>query len=68
MPLPLLEKMMLPVGVLAVPGEVSLTVAVQVVPAATAAVLGAHTTAVPLPRVTARPVFPVEPRWLESPP
>jgi hypothetical protein len=45
-PTPLLVKATVPVGVLAVPESVSLTVAVQIVESSTATVLGAQVTIV----------------------
>ena len=51
LPEPLLLKVTVPVGVIFVPAEVSVKVAVQVVGAFTASLVGAHVTAVLLVRL-----------------
>ena len=68
-PLPLWEKVTVPpVGVTGVPGDVSVTVAVQTVPAETASVLVAHMTLIEDVRVVAfNPVLPELPACSESP-
>ena len=68
-PLPSLEKLAVPPGVLAVPEELSLTVAVQVVLAPTATELGLQATAVEVERlVTVRAKVPLLVLCVASPP
>jgi len=66
---PLLVKLTVPVGAMIVPGEVSVTVTVQVEAWATATVLGEQTTAVLVFRLlTVTLAEPELPRWVASPP
>ena len=63
------EKPTLPVGVLAVPVSVSVTVAVHVVPSATSTVFGEHEIEVVVVRVsTVSVVEPLLVAWVASPP
>lgn len=65
---PALVKATVPVGVMAVPGEVSVTVAVHVVGWLIATVEGEHTTVVEVVRsVTVIVVVPELARWFVSP-
>lgn len=69
MPAPLLVKLMVPVGVIAVPGEVSVTVAEQIVCWLTTTEDGVHVTRVEVARLlTVRLIVLELPLWLASPP
>ena len=66
-PVPLLVKLTVPVGALVVPGEVSVTVAVQLVAEFTATDDGEQLTAVVVVRVvTVTANVPELPRWFVS--
>jgi hypothetical protein len=68
-PAPLLDQLTLPVGVLVLPPEASVTVAVQVVDSSTATVDGVQLTVVSVERLVTVTVSPPElVRWLASPP
>jgi hypothetical protein len=68
-PAPPLDQLTLPVGVLALPPEASVTVAVQVVGSSAATVDGVQLTVVSVERLVTVTVSPPElVRWLASPP